>query len=267
MFEQEEKGLGKLFEEIAASIEDDDESLDLLDAEEDEQVEPETEEKQAEPKQQEKLIPQSKVNKIVEDRLARYKKKAQESASPYFKFIEEHAKEYGMTPDEYIAAVSKTKVRESVQEKAEELGMTPDEYIEIEEAKRKAEAYDKQQLESKAQAERNAAFEKHVKEFNKKHPNVDVAKLAGNEEFMSFIADLNPNLSLAQRYDKYVEYKGAEKAKILLSQAQKEERSTHAGPASKGRDFGLTEIQKELAIEAGMSFEEYHNRLMAVKAK
>ena len=216
---------------------------------------------QGEGEKAEKMLPQSEVDRIVKERLAREKSKHEQEVGkfvPYQKFVEAQAKKHGMSPQEYLTAVEEAERLESVADEAEKAGMQPEAYLEYQDAKEKAKAYEAKQQQEQAEAKSREEWERQVSEFKEKHPNVDLYKLGGNADFLEFIEELSPKLSLADKYDRYMKYRAAEKAAKEAEEKSRAERGTSSGRGvSEGEDYGLSDTQKRLAKENGMSYKEY----------
>jgi hypothetical protein len=212
-----------------------------------------------------KLIPQSEVDRIVQERLARDRKKVEPSLS----FIERQAKKHGLSPEDYIRAVEEQEALESVKDEAEEKGVDPETLLELKRSKEKLAELERKEAEERAKRDAEEAqrgeWEKQVADFTAAYPGVDVAKLAENAEFMDFIKDLNPSLPLTRMYERFTKYSDAEKAARKANADANSQRSTSSGRdvSSGGVDYGLSDHQKELAKAAGMTEKEYfelHNQ-------
>lgn len=155
-----------------------------------------------------------------------------------------------------------------LEEEADLTGTSPELLSEIKQLKSELAEIKKdkedQKKEKKAKEEAQESWNAQVTEFQEKYPDIDMDKLAKNEKFLNFVKKANPNVSLSEAYETYVELVGdAEKAAIAKINSNAD-RSTFSGKAKAdptGGTHGLTESQQKLAKENGLTFKEYSERL------
>jgi hypothetical protein len=212
-----------------------------------------------EDKPAEKLIPQSEVDRIVQERLSRERKKHE----PFSQFVERQAKKHGLDPEAYLREVERQEALASVKDEADTKGVDPETLLELKRTKERLAELERKEADERAREAatktQQAEFAKQVADFNATYPSVDVAKLAENADFMEFVKDLNPNLTLIKMYERYVRFNEAEKLAKKATTDANASRSTSSGrdTNSGGVDYGLTANQKQLAKENGMTEAEY----------
>lgn len=222
-----------------------------------------------------KLFSQEDVDRILGERLAR--ERSSKVDYDDLKEVTALVQEFGYqgTPAEIKAALKaevegrrKAAELQSLEEEAAESGTSPELLAEIKELKKELAEIkqDKQKAQKEQESRRKAeeAWTEQVTTFQEKHPEIDVDKLGKNEKFLSFMKKSNPNLSLVDIYETYIDLVGsAEKAAIDKIIAN-DERTTSSGKAKgdpTGGTHGLNDQQQKLARENGMSFKEYSERL------
>jgi hypothetical protein len=249
-------------EETPAEQEQDAPEVDAGTAETDEQQT--TEQREA----QEKMIPQSELDRIIGERLARERKKREEelASDPYRKFVERQAKEYGMTPDEYLAEVERQEAIAAVEDEAYELGMSPEALLKQREMERKLKEIEEKEAKQKEQQEQEQrqaeVWQEQQKLFTEKFPTIPIEKVMGDKEFIEYAKEFAPNVSLARRYERYLRDKELASLAKEHGLESRSLRSTSSGrETSNPNDYGLTAEQQELAKAAGMTLKQFYDRL------
>ena len=212
---------------------------------------------QQEQQQEEKTFTQADVDRIVQDRLGREKSKYADYEDA--KGIVEELTAYGYQGSaKEIRAAVKAQREEyqrqqelaELQEQAKDKGTSPETLAEIRELKKelaeiKREKEEKQKV-IEQQTQEYQAFQEKVAEFQETYPDVDLDKLNNDEEFIEFLKDSNPNLSLIKVYERYTKYTHGAVEKATAKIQSNIERSTSSGKA-KGSDstYGLTAEQRK----------------------
>jgi SMC interacting uncharacterized protein involved in chromosome segregation len=227
---------------------------------------------------------QEELNRIVGERLSR-------EGIHDMKEIVETLKLFGYegTPTEIKQAI-KAQAEQAKLERAEEQkqaeidalkqelkGETSPEIIaqlkaEIKSANEKLDAITKKEQDALKAAEQqriNAEnWQKQETEFTTKYPNVDLQKLDNDKDFIEFVKDTSPRLTLTERYEKYVKLLGGAESKAMEKFKLNSERSTGSGRNVGnvgGGTYGLTSRQQQLADENGMSYKDYAENLKLIK--
>jgi len=213
---------------------------------------------------------QVEVDRIVGERLARAKleKPADyEDLQEINKLLEEF--DYaGMTANEKKVALKELsekykseKQLTDLQEQAKEQGTSPEllKKIETLEAEIK-ELTGERQAQKQAEIDKQkaeATAKQELEEFEEKHKDVDWKELLKNPKFVKY-ADKRAG-TLTDLYDSYIEFVGETEAEALVKVVSKENRSTSSGKdnSTDGNNYNLTEHQKELAKENGMTYKRY----------
>jgi hypothetical protein len=230
----------------------------------------------------EKTFTQSELDRIVKDRLAREREKYGDYDD--YKGVVEELNAYGYTgsPKEVREIVKQQREAyqqqqelEDLHQQAEEDGVTPALAKKIKALEDKLEKSTKviddlisekeskvKEAESKAKAD--AEWTAQVNEFTNDHPDVDLDELAQNQKFIKFIR--GKSLPLKELYVDFIEFIGEAEAETIAKVHSKNARSTSSGKASSsdGGSYGLSERQKTLAKNNGMSFKEYSELLKQV---
>lgn len=118
------------------------------------------------------------------------------------------------------------------------------------------------EMEAKQQAEN--AWNAQVQEFQTKHADVDMEKLAKNEKFMKFLSKSNPSIPFVDVYETYIDLVGDAEAAAIEKIKSNADRSTFSGKSKadpSGGTFGLNESQQALAKSNGMTYKEYADLL------
>jgi hypothetical protein len=224
--------------------------------------------KEPEQQSEEKLIPQSELDRIIGDRLARERKKFEEerSSDPHRKFVERQAKKYGMTPDEYLAEVERQEALAAVEEEAELQGMSPEALLKQREMERKLKEIEEKEAKQKEQQEQEQRqaelWQEQQKLFTEKFPTIPIEKVMGDKEFIEYAKEFAPNVSLARRYERYLRDKELASLAKEHGFESRSLRSTSSGrETSNPNDYGLTAEQQELAKAAGMTLKQFYDRL------
>jgi glutamyl/glutaminyl-tRNA synthetase len=243
------------------------------------------------PEKQEKMLPQSQVDKIVKERLERESKKYADYED--MKEIVKNLKEYGYKGEtaaeikhqvkQAVEIYKKEKEIEELQEEAEAENVSPKVLQKMKELERelaglkeekqqsekiKKEAEEAARKEAELKEAEKAEFERMTEEFNAKYPDVNIEALANNPKFFKFAQRSNPNLSLMEIYEDYVELVGSAEAEALKKYQSKANRSTNSGKLNQSTDggtYGLNPRQQALAKSAGMTNKEYAERLGRIK--
>lgn len=223
---------------------------------------------------------QAEVDRIIGERLARAKA---EKPADYddLSEIAKELEEFGFsgTPAEKKAAIKAQREQvkqqeelDRLQQMAEEDGMTPaqakrmkalEDMIEkqgkvIEEITGERQAT-KQAAEQKKQADEN--WTKQVTEFGEAHADIDLEKLNKDEDFIEYASGRSGTLKTL--YEGYVKFTSKLREKtadeVATKYKAKELGSTGSGKGGKQEagEYGLTERQKTLAKNNGMSYKEY----------
>lgn len=226
-----------------------------------------------------KTFTQDDVDRIVGERLAREKSKYSDYED--IKAITEELREFGYegTPQEIRAAIREQKEQIKKQAELEELkkqaeieGTSPELLKEIKDLKeelanlKKSDQEKKQQEEAKKKQQEESI--KQIDEFNEKYPDVDVEKLAQNSKFKKFFEKSNPKLTLLEVYEDFVDLVGGIESETMAKIQSNVARTTTSGKAkqdSEGGGHGLTERQKALAKQAGMSYKDYADLLKDIQ--
>lgn len=232
----------------------------------------------------EKTFTQEEVNKIVGDRLAREKGKYTDYED--LKGIVEEVTKLGYTgtPSEIRKAIQaqadaylKQKQLEELENEAETFGTTPELTKEIKSIKdelsktkeKLAKYEEKEEAKTKEQLEKEAIDKKIQEEFDDfedKHKEVDLNKLLKDEDFKDFLDTVNPNLTLTQKYEKYIKLMQKANAAEYEKIQSKLARSTSSGRGDgKTESYGLTEAQIKLCKEAGIDPKKYAQRLKQIQ--
>jgi len=231
--------------------------------------------------QSEKTFTQEDVERIVGERLGR-------EGIKDMKEIVETLKEFGYegSPSEIKAAVKaqaeefkrqteeyrKQAELEALKDEAKETGTTPELLKRIETLEKKLSEAEQEKEDKKRQVEtekqQQEAWDTQVSEFAEKYPDIDIDKLDKNEKFLKFVKRSNPNLTLVEVYEDFVEMVGGAEAEAIAKIQSNIDRSTSSGRAkgdASGGTHGLTSRQQQLAEENGMTFKEYADMLSLVK--
>ena len=109
-------------------------------------------------------------------------------------------------------------------------------------------------------ARRSDHFRHQVEELLKAHPEVDLDALAADKSFTAFVSGRQG--SLTERFNDYrtmlSHLQGDAAAEARYRFAERALKSTANGSSSSlSRDYGLTQRQKSLARENGMTYREY----------
>lgn len=199
----------------------------------------------------EKMLPQSKVNEIVEKRVREKNAKIAELEK---RDVSNLAKKYNLDPQE-VEKIVEERVRnsrlESLADEAKELGVSPEFLLQIKEKEEKLNSYESKE---KAEQEKLALeqmkreeINKQIKEFEEKHPDIDFYKLDADPGFNKFYEKLDKkSITVCEAYEEYVELVGDTKRRELDRLAYKEERSTGGKPVDGSNNYGLDEAQLEL---------------------
>lgn len=219
-------------------------------------------------KPEEKLIPQSELDRIIGERLARERKKLDEEKAndPHRKFIERQAKRHNMTPEEYLAEVDRLQALADAEEEAKSKGIPAEALLRQKELERKLAEIERREAEQKQKAEEEAkqreVSERWAKEFAEKYPQTPIQTALQDSEFMEFAKDFAPNVSLARRYERYLREKQLSELAKQHGEELNSLRSTSSGRTqSDGQTYGLSAEQQELAKAAGLTMKQYHDLL------
>lgn len=204
---------------------------------------------------------QAEVNRIVEERLARERGKYTDYEDLKGTIDELNALGYQGSAKEVkeaIRAVREQTEREAelqdLQRQAETEGTSPEVLKEIRDLKKELAEIKKDKQEKldavKHQQDQQEQLNAMVEEFNETYPDVDLEQLNNDEEFLEFVRDANPNLSLVKVYERYTKYTRGAQQKAAAKIQTNLDRSTSSGK-SKGRQdtFGLTAEQRETVDE------------------
>jgi uncharacterized protein (UPF0335 family) len=220
---------------------------------------------------------QQELDRIINDRLGREKQKYHDYEDA--KGILEELNAYGYQGDAKAVRQAVKAQREEtqrqqelqeLQEQAKNKGTSPELLAEMRELKKEL-AEIKKEKEDKIQAVKQADQQKEkmatmVSEFEETYPDVDLEKLNNNDDFIEFYKDSNPNLSLAKVYERYAKYTHGAVQKATAKIQVNLDRSTSSGKnKQKTESYGLTERQKALAAENGMSEQQYAEKLKLIK--
>lgn len=225
-----------------------------------------------------KTFTQEDVERIVGERLTR--ERASKVDYDDLKEVAELVKQFGYqgTTAEIKAelrqqAEERRKAAElqSLEEEAGKTGTSPELLAEMKALQKRLDEIEKEKLQQQKEKEdkqkTEEAWNGQVKEFQDKHPDVDMEKLAANEKFTAFLSKANPSLPLVDVYETYVDLVGgAEKAAIEKIQSNAE-RSTFSGKSKAdptGGTHGLNDAQQTLAKNNGMSYKEYAELLKEI---
>lgn len=219
---------------------------------------------------------QAELNRIIEDRLARERSKYSDYED--LKGIDQELAAFGYqgTAKERREAlkaqreeIAKQAELEELQRQSKTQGTSPELLAEIKELKKelgelKGERNASKQAEEAKKAA-DEAWSKQVKEMTESYPDVDLDALAEDPKFKKFAK--GKGLPLKELYEDFAEFIGETEAQTIARVKSKEERSTSSGKGkgSEGNGHGLTDNQRRLAKENGMTEKEYADLLSQVK--
>jgi hypothetical protein len=217
--------------------------------------------------QEVKTFTQEEVNLIVQERLKRESKKYadHEDLSELANILDDF--DYGnlslKEKKELLKQQADEYKKSKIKQEADEKNIPEDILAEIKELKRITDSYkEKEEKENIKLQEEAAAKEKlqnDINEFYQKYPKIDLNSLAtSDDKFKKFLnRRSNKGLSLIEVYEDFIDIYGnnssEEKAKI------NNQRGTLGGGNNVGASnfHGLTQAQRNLADEAGMTYERY----------
>lgn len=229
---------------------------------------------------------QKEVDRIIGERLARAKSEKPEDYDD-LKEIASYLEEFGYGGSAaekkealrtYKEEAAKQKEIEALQQQAAETGTSPELLAELKslkaelsdlkkdrEERLKKEQAKQQEIEVKKQQEEKT--NQQITELTQNYPDVNVDSLAKNEEFLEFVKDSNPNLSLTKIYERYIKFVGQAEDKAINKIQKNIDRSTSSGKAkgNVGETYGLTQRQQALAEENGISYKDYAMGLSLIK--
>lgn len=223
--------------------------------------------------EEQKSFTQEDVDRIVGDRLSREKSKYTDYEDT--KGILEELNAYGFQGNaREVRAAVKTQREENqkqeelqeLQEEANQSGTSPELLAEIRELKTEISSYKKDKQE-KFQAEADAVKAQEnirtmVDEFSEDYPNIDLEKLNKNEDFIDFLQESNPNMSLSKVYARYSKYSNGAADKAAAKIQSNLERSTSSGKAKgTNNSFGLSADQKNTVDEYNASCKNSKEKL------
>jgi hypothetical protein len=128
--------------------------------------------------------------------------------------------------------------------------------------------------EEKVQATKQADQKKEhmatmISEFEETYPNIDLEKLNNDEDFIEFLKDSNPNLSLSKVYERYNKYTHGATEKAIAKIQSNLERSTSSGKQRNSNEGGgLSSDQRQTVDDWNksnpqmkMTYQEFSNSL------
>lgn len=218
-----------------------------------------------------KTFTQEEVDRIIGERLTR--EKAARADYDDLKEVADLVKEFG-----YEGSIADVKAQlkqeaeskrkavelEALKKEAATSGMSPELLAEMKQIKadmetlKQKEQQQQKEMETKQKAEE--AWNVQVQEFQTKHADVDVEKLAKNEKFIKFLSKSNPTIPLVDVYETYIEIIGDAEAATIDKIKSNADRSTFSGKSKAdptGGTHGLNDNQQALAKQNGMSYKEY----------
>jgi len=230
----------------------------------------------------EKTFTQAEVNGIIADRLGRegvhdakeivelLKDFGYEGSPAEIKVI---LREQAKTVKEQREQAAREQELEDLQDQAAKSGTSPELLAAIKRLEDKIagmeEKDQKKAQEIEQQIETQKRIDAELAEFNTKHPDIDLDKLATNEKFNKFVKRSNVNLSLTEIYEDYVELIGDTEKAAIEKVKSNLDRSTASGKSKStvdtGGTYGLTARQQALAAEAGIPFKRYAENLSLIK--
>lgn len=222
-----------------------------------------------------KTFTQEDVDRIIGERLSR--EKAARADYDDLKEVAETLKEFGYEGSvAEVKAVLKQQATErrkaaelrDLEEEADKTGTSPELLAEIKAVKQELaeikKKEEKQQKEIEEKQKADESFKEQIKEFNEKHPDIDVDKLSDNKKFINFVQKAKPGLSLVELYDTYIDLVGDAEAAAIEKIKANADRSTFSGKSKAdptGGTYGLSEYQQGLAKSNGMTNKEYADLL------
>ena len=226
----------------------------------------------------EKTFTQAEVEKIIGERLARDRKEVALELKEHKELLEE-LRDYGYegSVQEVKSLIKSQKEElqkqqevEQLQQEAQQTGTSPELMAEIKELKKQladitAERQAKEK-ELKAKIEAEESWNKQFNEFKEAYPDVDETKLNENPKFLKFIK--NKAGTLKELYEDFIELVGETEAEVMARSKSKDLRSTSSGKLTSsdtGATYGLTDNQKMLAKENGMTYKEYAEAMKTIK--
>lgn len=231
---------------------------------------------------------QAEVDRIIGERLARVK--AETKLPEDYEDLKEIAQElegygYQGTAAEKKAAIkaqraeqAKQKEIEDLQEQAEQTGTSPEILAELKtlkaelsslkdkEKEREEKKLQKQQ-EEETKTKQDEKVKAEIVELQEKYTEVDINVLAKDEDFIDFVANSSPNLTLVQKYEKYLKLITKAEGSAVNKIKSNIDRSTNNGKSKGivGETHGLTARQQALAEENGLSYKEYASMMSLIK--
>lgn len=212
---------------------------------------------QEQQQQEEKTFTQADVDRIVQERLGIEKSKYADYEDA--KGIVEELTAYGYqgSAKEIREAVKaqreeyqRAQELQELQEQAHKEGTSPELLQEMREVKKELAELKKEKIEKQKaieqQTQAQQAFQSKVDEFVETYPDVDLEKLNNDEDFIEFVQESNPKLSLVQVYERYNKYTHGAVEKATAKIQSNIERTTSSGKA-KGSDnsYGLSAEQRK----------------------